>query len=206
VPQHSHPMIEVPANAYPVVEATVDPIEVDAVILRMAAARGMVLTISQLEAAGISRFQVHRRLGRLLTQVTDGVYAVGVVTGEVRLQAALAALPQAFVSHGTAAQRHGLPIPPSDEVSVLLSGRRSFMGYTGRIMSHGLAYADRETDVKNIYAGKPQADELLRRHRIGYVVVGPPERETLSANEEFFMRFPLVGEAGGYRLYAVPGS
>lgn len=118
-------MIEVPANAYPVVEAPVDPTEVDAVILKVAAARGMVLTISQLEAAGISRFQVHRRLGRLLTQVTDGVYAVGAMTNEVRLRAALAALPQAVVSHGTAAGYLGLPLPASDDISVLLCGRRT---------------------------------------------------------------------------------
>lgn len=102
-----------------------DPTEVDAEILDMAATRGMVLTIRQLEAAGISRFQVHRRLGRLLTQVSDGVYAVGSVTSEVRLRAALAALPHAFISHGTAARRHGLPVPPSDEISVLLTGRRT---------------------------------------------------------------------------------
>lgn len=100
-----------------------DPTEVDATILAMAQARGMVVTIRQLEAAGISRFQVHRRQGRLLTQLTDGVYAVGAVTREVRLRAALAALPHAYVSHGTAARHHQLPVPATDGISVLLCGR-----------------------------------------------------------------------------------
>ncbi len=103
-----------------------NPTEVDATILTMAAQHGMVLTKRQLEAAGVSRSQIHRRVGRLLASLSDGVYAIGPITDDVRLRGALVALPQAVISHGTAGLRHGLSaLPSSDEISVLLSGQRT---------------------------------------------------------------------------------
>ncbi len=61
-------------------------------------------------------------------------------------------------------------------------------------------------DLKKIYAGAPGAEELLRRHGIEYVVVGPLERAELrqyggQLNEPFFQRLTYVGEIGAYRLY-----
>ena len=103
-----------------------NPTEVDATILALAAERSMVVTKRQLDAAGISRSQIHRRAGRLLTPLSDGVYAVGPITVDVLLHGALVALPHAVISHVTAGLRHGLSsLPRSDEVSVLLAGHRT---------------------------------------------------------------------------------
>jgi hypothetical protein len=84
-----------------------------------------------------------------------------------------------------------------------LTGRRSLMGYPGHVWTHGLEFAQRESEIKRVYAGAPDADDILRKYNITYAVVGPLERNMGDVNEQFFSRFQLVGEAGGYRLYKI---
>ena len=92
---------------------------------------------------------------------------------------------------------------PVHNHAVFLSGRRSLMGYPGHVWTHGLDYVQRESEIKRVYAGAPDAVPILRRYGVGYVVVGPHERHLMLINEDFFSRFEIVGETGGYRLYKV---
>ncbi len=87
---------------------------------------------------------------------------------------------------------------------VFLTGRRSLMGYPGHIWTHGLEYAPRESEIKHIYAGSPDADVLLRKYEVNFVVLGPLERNVLGVNDQFFSKFIKVGEAGEYQLYEIP--
>jgi hypothetical protein len=100
--------------------------------------------------------------------------------------------PRALVMH---APVHNHP--------VFLTGRRSLMGYPGHIWTHGLDYVQRESEIKRMYSGAPDAEWLLRRYGIDYVVVGPHERNILLVNETFFSKFQVMGDVGGYRLYKV---
>ena len=86
---------------------------------------------------------------------------------------------------------------------VFLTGRRSLMGYPGHIWTHGLDYVQRETEIKRVYAGTLDADSIIRRNGIDYVVVGPHERNIMLVNEVFFSKFQKLGDVGGYRLYKV---
>jgi hypothetical protein len=96
---------------------------------------------------------------------------------------------------------------PTYNDPVYLTGRRTFLGYPGHVWSHGIDYFARESELKRIYAGAPDAPALIERAGIEYVVVGPLERAELTRqgvaiNESFFDgRYRKVGEAGGYRLY-----
>ncbi|MHB8958632.1 MAG: hypothetical protein ACYDAN_03285 [Candidatus Limnocylindrales bacterium] len=92
---------------------------------------------------------------------------------------------------------------PTWNAPVFLSGRATLLGYPGWIWAHGIAYADREQDIKAIYAGDPNALSLIRSRGIAYVEVTPLERGALSVNDSFFSSFPLVAGVGGYRLYRV---
>lgn len=85
-----------------------------------------------------------------------------------------------------------------------LSGRRSLMGYDGHLWTHGIEYKYREADIKRIYAATESPESiaaLLKSYGIEYIVVGPHERDILQVNEQFFERYPKVGEVGAYRLY-----
>jgi len=86
---------------------------------------------------------------------------------------------------------------------VFLTGRRSLMGYPGHIWTHGLDFVPRQSEIKRIYAGSPEAATILRKYGVGYVVVSPLELGQLVINEQFVSNFELAGEVGGYRLYKI---
>jgi hypothetical protein len=89
---------------------------------------------------------------------------------------------------------------------VVLTGRRSLMGYPGHLWTHGLDYESRQQDIRQIYAGDHDALALIDRYNVDYVVVGADERRFGVVNDPFFSRFAVVGELGDYRLYRVSGQ
>lgn len=92
---------------------------------------------------------------------------------------------------------------PTYNSAVVLSGRRSYMRYIGHLSSHGIDYGPREEEVKRIYEGGGVADIFLKKAEIDYVLISPEERNSMNANEEFFRKYPMVAEAGEYRVYKV---
>ncbi|HYG10375.1 MAG TPA: hypothetical protein VD835_10530, partial [Pyrinomonadaceae bacterium] len=92
---------------------------------------------------------------------------------------------------------------PTYNHPVYLTGRRALMGYAGHLWSQGIDYTPREAELKRMYAGAPDAESLMAKHGVEYVVVSPLERGATPVNEQFFRRFTKVGETGGYSLYKV---
>src|SRR5690242_16170699 len=92
---------------------------------------------------------------------------------------------------------------PVHNTPVFLTGRRSLMGYPGHIWTHGLQYLQRENEIKRIYLGAPDAEQLMKNYGVDYAVVGPLERLIVPVNEAFFSRFEKVGQVGEYSLYKV---
>jgi hypothetical protein len=101
-------------------------------------------------------------------------------------------VPRAMVIH---APVHNHP--------VFLTGRRSLLGYPGHVWTHGLEFAPRESEIRRVYVGAPDAPAILRKYGVAYVVVGPLERNLVNVNEQVFSKFEMVGEVGGYRLYKI---
>lgn len=92
---------------------------------------------------------------------------------------------------------------PTYNSAVVLSGRRSLMRYSGHLSSHGIDYLPREDDVKRIYEGGGVADILMRKYNIEYVLISPEEINSMNANEDFFRKYPVIAEAGPYRVYKI---
>jgi hypothetical protein len=92
---------------------------------------------------------------------------------------------------------------PTYNHPVYLTGRRALMGYAGHLWSQGIDYLPREGELRRMYAGAPDAQSLLAKHGVEYIVVGPLERSATRVNEQFFRHFTKVGETGGYTLYKV---
>jgi hypothetical protein len=90
---------------------------------------------------------------------------------------------------------------PVHNTPVFLTGRRSLMGYPGHIWTHGLQFVQREGEIKRIYLGAPDAEQLIAKYGIEYLVVGPQERIVTTVNDQFINRFQKVGEVGEYKLY-----
>ncbi len=92
---------------------------------------------------------------------------------------------------------------PTYNSTVVLSGRRSFMRFSGHLASYGIDYGPREDEVKKIYEGAASADALLQKNNIEYIVVSPEERGNLTVNDNFFQKFPVFAEVGQYKIYKV---
>lgn len=92
---------------------------------------------------------------------------------------------------------------PVHNTPVFLTGRRSLMGYPGHIWTHGLEFVRREGEIKRIYLGMPDAEQLLKNYDVDYAVIGPLERIVTPPNEQFFSRFEKVEQLGEYTLYKI---
>jgi len=92
---------------------------------------------------------------------------------------------------------------PVHNEPVFLTGRKSLMGYPGHIWTHGLDFVKRESDIKRLYAGSADAEQILNYYSVDYAVVGPLERLVMPVNDQFFSRHEKVGEVGGYQLYKI---
>lgn len=92
---------------------------------------------------------------------------------------------------------------PVHNTPVFLTGRRSLMGYPGHIWTHGLEFVQREGEIKRMYLGSPDAEQLMRNYGVDYAVVGPLERVVVPVNERFFSRFEKVAQVGEYNLYKI---
>ncbi|MDQ3179401.1 MAG: hypothetical protein M3Q33_02655 [Acidobacteriota bacterium] len=97
---------------------------------------------------------------------------------------------------------------PTYNTAVVLSGRRSLMRYLGHLSSHGINFTEREADLKRIYSGDAAAEAILKKYGIDYILVSPEEENylkqiSLSVNQPFFQKFPVVAESGRYKVYKV---
>jgi hypothetical protein len=61
----------------------------------------------------------------------------------------------------------------------------------------------RESEIKRIYLGSPDAEQLIRNYGIEYAVVGPQEKIVTRVNDLFFSRYEMIGEVGEYKLYKI---
>ena len=94
--------------------------------------------------------------------------------------------------------QHNHPVP-------MLAGRSVVLGYPGWLSSWGFEFAEREHDVRAIYALAPEAPQLLRKYHVDYVVIGPVERDQLGADVAAFeAHYATVLQTAQYRIFAIP--
>ncbi len=92
---------------------------------------------------------------------------------------------------------------PTYNSPVFLTGRRSLLGYPGWMWSRGLDYSERSADIARIYSGAPEADGLLRKYNVDYVLVGPMELASFKVNKQFWLKYKTLSQAGAYRVYQI---
>jgi hypothetical protein len=92
---------------------------------------------------------------------------------------------------------------PIHNTPIFLTGRRSLMGYPGHIWTHGLDYGQLENEIKRIYAGAPDAANLLSKYHVDYVVIGPAENSVTKVDNAFFSRYPEIINTCEYHLYKI---
>jgi hypothetical protein len=103
---------------------------------------------------------------------------------------------------------HALFLAAYDHDSAIstLGGRRVVLGYPGWIWTYGISdWTGREQDVQAMFQGRPEAESLLRRYAVEYVVIGPQEREPpFSANDAYWQSHgALVYSNSEYHVYRI---
>jgi hypothetical protein len=115
---------------------------------------------------------------------TEGIAAARLISAQTA--------PRAVVLHA-----------PTYNSPVFLTGRRSLLGYPGWMWSRGLDYSERSADIERIYSGAPEAETLLRKYNVDYVLVGPMELASFKVNEQFWSKYKTLSQAGAYRVYQI---
>ncbi len=99
---------------------------------------------------------------------------------------------------------------PTYNTATVLSGRGSLLRYPGHLSSHGIKYFERLGDAKSIYSGAPNADSLIEKYGIDYILLGPEvlnfAREpggSFTLNEEYFKKYQLLVQTSRYKVYKV---
>jgi hypothetical protein len=146
----------------------------------LAASLFVMLTL----AGGLDVFALVTRQGEYQEFDRDGVAFAEVIKQQTP--------PRAMILH---APIHNTPI--------FLTGRRSLMGYPGHIWTHGIDFGPRETDIKKIYSGSPEATALLSKYGVDYVVIDPQEHSVMPVNTAFFSSYREVANIGEYHLYKI---
>ena len=93
---------------------------------------------------------------------------------------------------------------PTYNSEVFLAGRRSVLGYPGHTWSQGLDAGTREEEIRAFYSRGTRVSRVIADYGVGYVLVGPRERELArDLDEDAFAALRLVAESAEHRLYAV---
>jgi hypothetical protein len=96
-----------------------------------------------------------------------------------------------------AAPQNNHPVP-------VLSGRRVVMGFQGWHFAEGLPWEQRDADLRAIFAHSEDAERLLDRYGVDYVVIGPFERDTMGANTDAYRSaYPAVIMTENYEVFAI---
>ncbi len=107
-----------------------------------------------------------------------------------------------FVKANTAPHSLFLTAPSLHQPILTLAGRRVVRGPTAWLWSHGYPFAEREADVRAIYAGRDDALALLRYYRVDYIYVGRRELDELKAKPDFFEALlPVAFHKGDITIY-----
>ncbi len=69
--------------------------------------------------------------------------------------------------------------------------------------SRGLDYSERSADIQRIYTGAPEAEALLQKYNVDYVLVGPMEHASFKVDEQFWSKYKTLSQAGAYRVYQI---
>lgn len=108
----------------------------------------------------------------------------------------------AFVREHTAPHALFLTAPIHNQPVLCLAGRPILLGYGGWLWTHGYEFQQREQDAKAIFAGAPNALQLLDKYGVDYLYISARERNDQKANAAFLQQnFPVIYSSGDIAIY-----
>jgi hypothetical protein len=90
-----------------------------------------------------------------------------------------------------------------------LTGRKVVCGYPGWLFTYGLDdYVQHQADAESMLAGLSGSEQLVRKYRVSYVVIGPLERNGAAhASDAYWSQHAQqVYSADAYNVYQIAGA
>jgi len=85
-----------------------------------------------------------------------------------------------------------------------VSGRQIMLGYRGWLASYGVQYGPIVRDMRAMLGGAPDAEALMARYGVDFVVIGRTERRDFGANASYFERnHELILDRAGNKVFRV---
>jgi hypothetical protein len=85
-----------------------------------------------------------------------------------------------------------------------LSGRQVLLGYRGWLASYGVDYGPVVRDIRAMLGGSADAEALLARYGVDFVVIGRTERRDFGANESYFeQHHELIFDRAANKVFRV---
>jgi len=85
-----------------------------------------------------------------------------------------------------------------------LAGRKILCGSSIYLFFHGLAYQDREKDVRRMYQDPVFFEESSKRYQVDYLYFSDYEQNDYKATARYYdENYPLVFQKGDIRIYAI---
>lgn len=82
--------------------------------------------------------------------------------------------------------------------------RPILLGFKGWMANFGFDYNPRNKDIADMYQGKSNTNDLLKKYKVSYVVIGRGEKKEYKAEEAYYKKyFPLAFSGAGVNIYDV---
>ena len=97
-----------------------------------------------------------------------------------------------------------LTSPAHNHWVMMFAARPIIMGFTAWVWNFGFSYQQTEQEIPIMFRGGPEAEVLLKKYKVSYIVMGDGERYNYHPNEEYFAKnFPLLISNEVTRVYDV---
>jgi hypothetical protein len=90
---------------------------------------------------------------------------------------------------------------------MMWAARPIVIGFTPWVWNFGFDYSQTEKDARDIYAATPDSSQLIQKHQIHYVVMGPSEIRNFRPNRVHFLnRYPVAFSSETIEVFDVSGE
>ena len=93
--------------------------------------------------------------------------------------------------------------PKSDQPFTMLGNTQSLMSYDGWLWSYGIDFSQTRRDIGDILSGSKNAMQLLKLHRVSYIIVDAGLRDTYTINDDFISQFPIAMSSQDVTIYKI---
>jgi hypothetical protein len=81
---------------------------------------------------------------------------------------------------------------------------QALMGFPGWMWTYGVTDPQLAEEISQMYRGSVEAEQLLEKYHVKYVIIGSPERHDLKANQAWYeQNYPILIQSVDYTVFQI---